>query len=179
MPIQMPIVNGMTACKMIRSYEKIHLNSLSPRAAGCGRLPIIAVSASLLEKSRQTYIDAGFDAWILKPISFPRLIELMVAIVDPAIRTKCLYVQGQWERGGWFHDGWKNPEEACTVPSGESPQTNPSQDLATANSSNGPMVDGETSNIPDEQARLLRTQEKGKGNMTGPEVSNNKTVETE
>ena len=164
---------------MIRSYEKIHPNILSPRAAGCGRLPIIAVSASLLEKSRQTYIDAGFDAWILKPISFPRLTELMVAIVDPAVRTKCLYVPGQWERGGWFHDGWKTPEEASTVPSGEHPQTNASQDLETAVSSDGPLVDGETYSASDEQARLLRIQEKGKGKAVGPEISGEKMVETQ
>jgi CheY-like chemotaxis protein len=176
---KMPIVSGMTACKMIRSYEKIHPNILSPRAAGCGRLPIIAVSASLLEKSRQTYIDAGFDAWILKPISFPRLTELMLAIVDPAVRTKCLYVPGQWERGGWFHDGWRNPEDASTVPSGEPPQTNPSQDLDTAVSSDGPMVDDEIRDVFGEQARLLRAQEQGKGEVVGPEVSGDKMVETQ
>jgi hypothetical protein len=55
-----------------------------------------------VEKERQTYIDAGFDAWILKPISFQRLSELMAAIVDPKVREDALYTPGQWERGGWF-----------------------------------------------------------------------------
>jgi CheY-like chemotaxis protein len=69
----MPIVDGLTSTKMIRSFEKSHPSHLlSKRAARNGRVPIIAVSASLLEKERQTYIDAGFDGWILKPISFDR-----------------------------------------------------------------------------------------------------------
>jgi CheY-like chemotaxis protein len=88
---------------MIRSFEKEHLGILSPRAALCGRVPIIAVSASLVEESLQEYVDTGFDAWILKPISFPRLGELMTAIVDFDVRKKCLYQPGDWEHGGWFH----------------------------------------------------------------------------
>jgi CheY-like chemotaxis protein len=79
---------------MIRSFEKEHLGILSPRAALCGRVPIIAVSASLVEESLQEYVDTGFDAWILKPISFPRLGELMTAIVDFDVRKKCLYQPG-------------------------------------------------------------------------------------
>jgi CheY-like chemotaxis protein len=169
---QMPIVNGMTSCKMIRSYEKTHPNILSPRAAGCGRLPIIAVSASLLEKSRQAYIDAGFDAWILKPISFPRLTELMAAIVDPVVRGKCAYVPGQWERGGWFHDGWKSAEEASTVPSGEPPQANPSQELEAAVRSDGPMVDSETGSVADEQAG----EDKRNEQTVDPEVPGTETA---
>lgn len=162
---------------MIRSHEKTHASILSPRAAGCGRLPIIAVSASLLEKSRQTYIDAGFDAWILKPISFPRLTELMVAIVDPAVRTKCLYEPGQWERGGWFHEDWKKPEDTSTVPSGEPPQTNPSQELQTALHSDDPMVEGETGDVPNEQTRLLQAQETAKETAVDPEVAGDETAE--
>jgi CheY-like chemotaxis protein len=89
---------------MIREIEKSKSeNCLSTLAALNGRVPIIAVSASLLEKERQTYIDAGFDAWILKPISFPRLTELMNGIVDRGVREAALYKQGEWEKGGWFH----------------------------------------------------------------------------
>jgi CheY-like chemotaxis protein len=101
----MPIVDGMTSTKMIRQSEQKSPNlaqSLSPRAKLNGRVPIIAVSASLLEAQRQSYIDAGFDAWILKPISFTRLSDLMGAIVDPKARKDSLYVPGEWERGGWF-----------------------------------------------------------------------------
>jgi len=159
---QMPIVNGMTSCKLIRSFEKTHANALSPRAATCGRIPIIAVSASLVEKSRQVYIDAGFDAWILKPISFPRLSELMAAIVDPDIRRNCLYVPGEWEQGGWFHDGTKSASDTSTVPSTEPPETVPSKPMDTTTTSDNPTADNDGERIPEEQDRLLQTQEKGK-----------------
>ncbi|KAG4429085.1 hypothetical protein IFR05_015432 [Cadophora sp. M221] len=104
MDMQMPIVDGLTSTKMIRSYEKSHPGSkFSPRASSNGRVPIFAVSASLVERERQTYINAGFDGWILKPIDFKRLNILLQGIVDDKIRNSCLYQPGEWERGGWFH----------------------------------------------------------------------------
>jgi CheY-like chemotaxis protein len=101
----MPIVDGITSTRMIRKSEHKSddlLQTLSTRARLNGRVPIIAVSASLLERERQIYIDAGFDAWILKPISFSRLSEIMGGIVDGKMREDSLYVPGEWERGGWF-----------------------------------------------------------------------------
>ncbi|KAF2713870.1 hypothetical protein K504DRAFT_371766 [Pleomassaria siparia CBS 279.74] len=169
MDMQMPIVNGMTSCQLIRSFEKTHADTLSPRAAQYGRIPIIAVSASLLEKSRRTYIDAGFDAWILKPISFPRLTELMAAIVDTTVRDKCVYVPGQWERGGWFHNGYSVAADASAVPSGDAPQTNPSKSMETAASSQDAGIDGEAGDMLDEQRRPLQTQERDKGNVVDGE----------
>lgn len=100
---QMPIVDGLTSTKMIRSFEKTHPGyCLSEHAAHHGRVPIIAVSASLIEKDRQTYIEAGFDGWILKPIDFKRLNVLLSGILDEDTRGSCLYTPGGWERGGWF-----------------------------------------------------------------------------
>jgi len=161
MDMQMPIVDGLTSTKMIRSYEKTHTNIYSSRAALCGRLPIIAVSASLIEKQRQQYIDAGFDAWILKPISFVRLGQLMAAVVDVKIREECLYKPGQWEKGGWFHMGEKGVEEVCTAPSGEPPVSNPSDTLQeAANDPDNPMAGEESEGrVPEEQERLLKAQE--------------------
>ncbi|KAK8157572.1 putative cyanobacterial phytochrome B [Phyllosticta citrichinensis] len=117
MDMQMPIVDGLTSTKMIRSYEKSHPSHvLSRRAALNGRIPIIAVSASLEERERQTYIDAGFDAWILKPIAFARLQDLMRAIIDRDVREAALYKPGEWERGGWFHRAQPSVFQAQTEP---------------------------------------------------------------
>lgn len=114
----MPIVDGLTATKMIRSYEKTHKQSnLSPRARINGRVPIFAVSASLVERERQTYVDAGFDGWILKPVDFRRLNELLCGIVDDKLRISCLYAPGQWERGGWFESRQPDVFQANTAPS--------------------------------------------------------------
>lgn len=123
---QMPIVDGLTATKMIRSFEKLHPQSeLSPRAAGNGRVPIFAVSASLVERERQTYINAGFDGWILKPIDFKRLNTLLSGIVADETRNACLYRQGEWERGGWFQRRQPSILQAQTAPSGKSPVQDP------------------------------------------------------
>ena len=163
--LKMPIVDGLTSTKMIRSFEKLHQNIYSPRAALCGRVPIIAVSASLIERDRQQYIEAGFDAWILKPISFDRLNKLMAAVVNKDIRNDCLYQPGSWEKGGWFHTGKHSADEAVTKPSGEAPVTNPSQEMEEAILRNDDPMAGEKNeegDIPDEQARLLHNQAEGK-----------------
>ncbi|KAJ6782348.1 hypothetical protein PWT90_08103 [Aphanocladium album] len=111
MDMQMPIVDGLTSTKMIRAMEQgSEQDGHSDVAKRNGRVPIIAVSASLVEKERQTYIDAGFDAWILKPIDFKRLSVLMGGIHDDAARNASVYVPGQWEAGGWF--GSRSAEEA-------------------------------------------------------------------
>jgi CheY-like chemotaxis protein len=158
----MPIVDGLTSTKMIRSFEKTHRNILNPRAALCGRVPIIAVSASLIEKSRQMYIDAGFDAWILKPVSFSRLSELMTAIVDSEVRNECLYQPGEWEKGGWFHAGLASARDVSTVPSETIPQSGPTNAAQEAAASDDPMAgeDHEGGTIPDEQERLLQNEAK-------------------
>lgn len=115
----MPIVDGLTSTKMIRSFEHSRTEShLSPRAAANGRVPIFAVSASLLEREKQKYIEAGFDGWILKPIDFKRLNVLMTGIVDESVRNSCLYTPGDWEAGGWFRSRQENVYDiGMTAPS--------------------------------------------------------------
>jgi CheY-like chemotaxis protein len=121
----MPIVDGLTSTKMIRSYEKLQTGGyLSARASRNGRVPIFAVSASLVERELQTYLNAGFDGWILKPIDFKRLNVLLLGIVDDDVRQSCLYKPGNWERGGWFHQGQKLVLGASTVPLERSPVRN-------------------------------------------------------
>jgi len=127
----MPIVDGLTSAKMIRSFEKSHpTHMLSERASLNGRTPIIAVSASLIERERQMYIDGGFDGWILKPVSFDRLNELLQGVVHEDIRAQNVYAPGRWEQGGWFAkrqpDVWAaktKPKTNKIVPSGPSNKT--------------------------------------------------------
>ncbi|KAJ5702236.1 CheY-like superfamily [Penicillium malachiteum] len=95
MDIQMPIVDGLSATKKIREQE--HLRSTDQN-----RTPIFAVSASLVEKDRQIYLDAGFDGWIMKPVDFQRVHELLSGVSSPESRNKALYEPGMWEQGGWF-----------------------------------------------------------------------------
>lgn len=160
---KMPIVDGLTSTKMIRSFEKSHPKQLlSSRAALNGRTPIIAVSASLLERERNKYIEAGFDGWILKPIGFNRLSEIMEAIVDEQVRKENLYHPGTWERGGWFEMGRKDIWEADTKPNEKPPPSAPSEGVKIAAATDGPMPKEEDDSVQSqEQERLLELQDKG------------------
>ncbi|KAI0142688.1 hsp90-like protein [Xylariaceae sp. FL1272] len=103
MDMQMPIVDGLTSTKLIRAFEKTEdCPGFSHLASAHGHIPILAVSASLVEKDKNMYTDAGFDGWILKPIDFKRLNVLLDGITDEQVREQCLYRSGEWEHGGWF-----------------------------------------------------------------------------
>jgi CheY-like chemotaxis protein len=160
----MPIVDGLTSTKMIRSFEKSHpTHVLSKRAALNGRIPVIAVSASLIEKDRQNYVNDGFDGWILKPISFDRLKHIMLGIVDPAARKDNIYKAGGWERGGWFGKAKKDIYAADTKPNEKPPMTAPSEGVKNAASSDDPFVREEDSSVQtQEQKRMADAQEEEK-----------------
>ena len=118
----MPIVDGLTSTKMIRSQEKANPGqNLSRHAALIGRIPIFAVSASLVERQTAMYIDTGFDGWILKPIDFKRLDTLLHGISDSQTRDDCLYKKGEWEKGGWFRDHQPSADEVDTKPNPDAP----------------------------------------------------------
>jgi len=101
---QMPIVDGIEATRMIREFENEPSSNLelSPRVATYGRIPIVAVSASLSEERVHEYMESGFDGWILKPIDFKRLEAIILAIEDERTREILLYGAGNWDKGGWF-----------------------------------------------------------------------------
>ncbi|KAJ0418646.1 hypothetical protein BJY00DRAFT_287491 [Aspergillus carlsbadensis] len=98
MDIQMPILDGMDSTRRIRQFEK---QSESEGRANL-HVPIFAVSASLLEKDAQMYMDTGFDGWIMKPVNFDRLNTLFSGIRQEPVRNSAVYEPGQWEKGGWF-----------------------------------------------------------------------------
>ena len=159
----MPIVDGLTATKMIRSFEKSHpTHVLSQRAALNGRIPIIAVSASLIEKERRVYTDAGFDGWILKPISFARLGEIMTGIVDSNVRGNNIYKPGNWEKGGWFEEAQPDIFTAKTAPNEDKlPMSNPSKGVQIAAVADDSQVkEDDDSRQTLEQQRMAAEQEK-------------------
>lgn len=134
----MPIVDGFSSTKMIRSFEKVNSSScLSSRARANGRIPVFAVSASLVEKDREKYIEVGFDGWILKPIDFKRVEVLLQGIINDGSRKECVYQPGKWEDGGWFSqcqdDGQDRfssktaPDESASATDFKPPQAMPAQ----------------------------------------------------
>ncbi|KGO74487.1 CheY-like superfamily [Penicillium italicum] len=104
MDIQMPILDGMKATRAIREFEsKTPKEALSEKAIRNDRVPVFAVSASLVEKDRDTYVETGFDGWVMKPINFARLNILLSGLCDRSARKAVTYTpDGEWENGGWF-----------------------------------------------------------------------------
>lgn len=105
---------------MIRSTEQSEGHKgHSTMAAMNKRIPIFAVSASLVEEKKPLYIDAGFDGWILKPIDFKRLSTLLAGIYETDTRRICLYAPGAWEHGGWFSLGEDDDSQAGATPTAD------------------------------------------------------------
>jgi len=109
MDVQMPILNGFEATERIREFERglspLARPSLSRRKSHQlnGRIPIFAVSASLLESQQPTMLKLGIDGWILKPIDFKRLRTILYGVIDLNQRAADLYQPGSnWETGGWL-----------------------------------------------------------------------------
>lgn len=99
----MPIVDGMDSTEMIRKFESTsHDCELSDKVKRFGRVPIFAVSASLVERDVQKYIDIGFDGYIVKPIDFKRVNAILSALKADSERQALTYTPGNWEHGGWF-----------------------------------------------------------------------------
>ena len=136
---------------MIRSYEKTQSSAcLSDRASQNGRIPIFAVSASLIEKERVKYVEAGFDGWILKPVDFKRVELLLKGIIDGNLRNTCLYEPGKWEQGGWFvgRQNTKSMYETYTTPSEEKPTQESERMIADGRISDPANSDGSVTPTP-------------------------------
>ena len=64
MDVHMPVMDGIQATKLIK--EK----SLSDA-------PIIGMTASVMNDERKSYIDAGMDLLVEKPVNFDSLLEII------------------------------------------------------------------------------------------------------
>ena len=106
--MKMPLLDGMSATRKIREYEILQRpqNSLPfSHRQNNGRVPIFAVSASLLESQAKELLEAQFDGWILKPINFRRLHHLLEGLWDHEKRKNEVYsphTKGKWNDGGWL-----------------------------------------------------------------------------
>ncbi|KAF7595081.1 hypothetical protein BBP40_007284 [Aspergillus hancockii] len=99
MDLQMPVVDGLTATKMIRETEQSSAGGQMPIKK---RVPILVTSSSSTERDRQIYIDTGFDGWIMKPVGFHRIGNLLDGVYQNELRSSYLYRPGMWDEGGWF-----------------------------------------------------------------------------
>lgn len=70
MDIQLPGIDGITALRQLRD---------DPDTRG---IPVIAVTASVMQQDRQKIMAAGFDGYQGKPISVRELLETVRTLLD-------------------------------------------------------------------------------------------------
>ncbi len=68
MDVQMPVMDGIDATELIRSWERE--NALAP-------LPIVALTAGAFEEDRQRCFAAGMDAFLAKPLRLGDLVPVL------------------------------------------------------------------------------------------------------
>jgi len=102
----MPLKNGFEATQDIRVLEdKRDLIPTLPSQVLNGRIPVVAVSASLEEGQRE-YLQntVRMDGWCLKPIKIENMRAILRGIYDLEARNTRLWAPGiNWELGGWLH----------------------------------------------------------------------------
>ncbi len=75
MDIQMPVLDGYTAVRMIRDWERDHQRP---------RTPIIALTASALDEAVRRARDAGCDMHVSKPVKKATLLEAIANSIESA-----------------------------------------------------------------------------------------------
>jgi two-component system cell cycle response regulator DivK len=69
MDIQLPGIDGIEALRRIRADGK------------AARIPIVALTASVMANDRERFDKAGFDAFIAKPIDVKKYNEQVMALI--------------------------------------------------------------------------------------------------
>ncbi|MBR7621709.1 PAS domain S-box protein [Phenylobacterium sp. 20VBR1] len=75
MDVQMPVMDGPTATRLIREWE---------RAEGHRRTPIIALTANAMAHHAAEYTAAGMDILVPKPLELERLLIAIQTVLDEA-----------------------------------------------------------------------------------------------
>jgi len=78
MDTQMPVMDGLTAIRAIRTREQ---------AAGGGRIPIISLTANAMPHQVEACLEAGADLHLAKPITVTALFESIAAAADLAAQA--------------------------------------------------------------------------------------------
>ncbi len=77
MDIQLPVMDGVQATRTIRSSRE-----LGPKA----NIPIVAMTAYAMSGNRETFLEAGMDDYIDKPVSMAMLRSVVARLLGPNAR---------------------------------------------------------------------------------------------
>lgn len=70
MDIQLPGMNGIDALRVLRADAKT------------AAIPVIAVTASVMQQDRKLITDAGFDGYIGKPINLKEFLDTVRTVLE-------------------------------------------------------------------------------------------------
>jgi CheY-like chemotaxis protein len=71
MDIQMPVMDGYEATKLIRSFKEPELSNI----------PIIAMTANAFEEDRKKALEAGMNAHVAKPVDVQKLFSAIQTVL--------------------------------------------------------------------------------------------------
>jgi two-component system sensor histidine kinase/response regulator len=75
MDVQMPLLDGLGATRRLRQWE---------RQTGRPPVPVVALTASVLEEDRRATQDAGMNGFAVKPVELPRLLAEIARVTGLA-----------------------------------------------------------------------------------------------
>jgi CheY-like chemotaxis protein len=81
MDMQMPVLDGMSATRTIRAWE---------RQTGAARTPIVAVTAYAMPEDRVRVFAAGCDEHLVKPVLRATLLRLVHRFAARAVATEAM-----------------------------------------------------------------------------------------
>ena len=111
MDVQMPGMDGLEATSLIRGFE---------RREGRPPVPIIALTASVLDRDRQNALDAGMNGFASKPLDVPELVAEMArllegrqaVVIDTVPLEREVAALFDWNRG---KDLWGGPVQMAAA----------------------------------------------------------------
>jgi len=80
MDIQMPILSGVEATKQLRAM------GWQKGGEYYRQLPIIALTADVYEGAVEVYLDAGFNAYLAKPVKPAQTVNTLLSLVNPNVQ---------------------------------------------------------------------------------------------
>lgn len=108
MDVHMPITDGLQATQLIRQHE---------RTFGLRRMPVIALTASVMAEDYRAARQAGMDGFAIKPLDVPRLLEEIAIVLDIPVQGEATVMEPpsapltppniDWAHGATL---WKNED---------------------------------------------------------------------